>query len=254
VSPKPTETTLNSEEPAKTRRHTMSRPTRRKQLLRSLFVLLVVLFATMGPSGVGPARAIPPLFLCDSDADVGDFYYEYVAPDTSDYIIWECKKTLYFGYWWQIAAIRNLEEDAKSFSEEWRKWLQEEVWQGLVDVGLARIDRDGNPSNDNLDSVVSFQLHGPSGSPIFRRLGTRIIVGYSGSSSGPFSACSDTGWKTTSSQVSAFSIKLQYGNGGKCGTGYYRLQGAGEFLSASTGQWVKTGWVYSAPIYMVGGQ
>ena len=30
------------------------------------------------------------------------------------------------------------------------------------------------------------------------------------------------------------------------GDGYYRLQGAGEYLSVSTGQWVRTGWVYAS--------
>lgn len=230
----------------------MRPPIRRKHVLASLFVLALVLGSIVAPDSARPAHAIPPYIACNSDSEVGDLYIEYVSLYSSDYIVWECEKGPYFGYWWRIAAIRNGEEDAKAFSKDWKKFVEEEVYQGLVDIGIGIIDRDGNPTNDNMDSVVAFTLHGPNGSPIYRTLGARIIVGYSPYSSGPFSACSDTGWKTSNPDVSAFSTKLQYGNGAKCGTGFYRLQGSGRFLSQSTGSWVTMPWVYSAPLFAYG--
>ncbi|HET8659223.1 MAG TPA: hypothetical protein VFM55_09525 [Micromonosporaceae bacterium] len=230
----------------------MRSPKRRRYVLASLLALLFVTGSVVAPQAARPAQAIPPYWECNSDGEVGRLWTEWISVASSDYIVWECEKGPYFGYWWRIADIRNAEDDAKAFSENWKKFVQDEVYQGLVDIGLGLIDLDGNPSNDNLDSVVSFTLHGPSGSPIFRTLGARILVGYSRYSSGPFSACSDTGWLTSNPDVSAFSTKLQYGNGGKCGTGFYRLQGSGRFLSQSTGSWVTMPWVYSSPLYVYG--
>jgi len=227
----------------------------RRNLLRTVSVLILGLVSAGTPLGARPASAIPPhIPFCDSEDDIGKRYTELVALDSADYVVWECKKGPYFGYFFQIVDYRNAEDDAREFSEDWSKFLGGEAWQAIVDAGLGIIDTDGNYANDNIDSTVSFQLHGPSGSPIYRTLGARILVGYSRYSSGPFGACSDTGWKTSAPNVSAFSLKLQYGNGGKCGTGYYRLQGAGEFLSVSTGQWTKTGWVYTDPLYVIGPQ
>jgi hypothetical protein len=220
---------------------------RKRLALRILLVALITTVATVVPFGAA-AHAIPPYWLCDSEDDLDNPpIVEFISANSSDYILWECRRGPYFGYYWQITGIGNAEEDAYEFEENWIKFLFGQVAQGLVDVGIGLIDTDGNPTNDNLDAVVSFTLHGPSGSPIFRTLGARIIVGYSSTGpSGPFTACSDTGWRTSNPDVSAFSTKLQYGNGGKCGSGWYRVQGAGQYKSVATGQWEKTGWVFAS--------
>ncbi len=224
---------------------------RRRGVLRVVVVLLAVLGLTGGQvSRPDPARAIPPIYLCDSQDDVGKTYIEWVSVYGSDYIVWECT---YFPtwhmYWWRLADIRNAEEDARAFYDSWKRFVGEEVWAGIVQGAIGEIDADGDWRNNNIDSVATFSLRGPNGSPIYRTLGARIIVGVSRNGGQSWDACSDTGWRTSNPDVSAFSTKLQYPDGPKCGVGHYRTQAAGRFKSVSTGQWVTTGWVYTPMMF-----
>jgi hypothetical protein len=123
-----------------------------------------------GTAGQGAARpqvAEPenlrlPDYAC-AERYLGLLYYQPVATNTSDYIIWQCVHTPIFKYWWKIKRIGNQQEDEERGDYKWLKFGAEGVWQGIVQSGFAVIDVDGNPSNDNLDSVASFDLRGPSG-------------------------------------------------------------------------------------------
>jgi hypothetical protein len=196
-----------------------------------------------------PGAAKLPDFPCE-ERFLGVFYYQPIAFNTSDYIIWQCVHTPIFKYWWKMKRIGNQKEDEGRGDYKWLKFGVEGVWQGIVQGGFAVIDVDGNPSNDNLDSVASFDLRGPSGSPIYRTLATRLLVAVS-KSGGPWNACSDTGWEQAPPNTFFWESKLQYGNGPKCGTGRYSAWAAGRFKSVSTGQWVTTDWVKTDPIAVV---
>jgi hypothetical protein len=110
------------------------------------------------------------------------------------------------------------------------------------------LDADGVHSNDNLDFVGSFDLRGPHGSPLNRTVAVRLLVLHSATAGSGYTACSDTGWKQAPTSGSHFFYELQYGNGPKCGNGYYKLWTAGRFKSVSTGDWVTSPWNKGTPI------
>jgi hypothetical protein len=201
------------------------------------------------PQAAEPDAAALPDYVCAEPYE-GLLYYQPVSFNSSDYIIWQCVYTPIFKYWWKMRRIGNQQEDEERGDYKWLKFGAEHVWQGIVQSGFAVIDVDGNPSNDNLDSVASFDLRGPSGSPINRTLATRLLVAVS-KQGGPWKACSDTGWEQAPPNTFFWETVLQYGNGPKCGTGRYSAWAAGRFKSVSTGQWVTTDWVKTDPIAVV---
>lgn len=196
-----------------------------------------------------PDDADIPDYICE-ERFLGVFYYQPVAFNSSDYIIWQCVYTPVFKYWWKMRRIGNQQEDEERGDYKWLKFGASGVWQGIVQSGFAVIDVDGDPRNDNLDSVASFDLRGPSGSPIYRTLATRLLVAVS-KNGGPWNACSDTGWEQAPPNTFFWETILQYGNGPKCGTGRYSAWAAGRFKSVSTGQWVTTDWVKTDPIAVI---
>jgi hypothetical protein len=190
-----------------------------------------------------------PDYLCAKETK-GNLYYQPFSADSGDYIIWECVYTPIFKYWWKMRRVGNeqLDEEFDSVNK-WVKFGVEKVWQGIVQSAIGRVDLDGNPSNDNVDSIASFDLRGPSGSPIYRTMDVRLLVAVS-KGGGPWSACSDTGWQRAPSGSFFWEVKLQY-DGPKCKTARYSAWAAGRFLSVSTGQWVTTDWVKTDPISVV---
>jgi hypothetical protein len=56
-----------------------------------------------------PGAAKLPDFPCE-ERFLGVFYYQPIAFNTSDYIIWQCVHTPIFKYWWKMKRIGNQKE------------------------------------------------------------------------------------------------------------------------------------------------
>ena len=175
---------------------------------------------------------------------------EFVAPNTSDYVVWRCSQ--YDSedlYYWKIDDFGNANEKLGELDAmETLRWLRDGVFIGLIGEGFGVIDADGNHSNDNLDFVGSFDLRGPHGSPLNRTIAVRLLVLHSSTAGSGYTACSDTGWNQAPTSGSKAFYELQYGNGPKCGNGYYKLWTAGRFKSVATGDWVTSPWDKGTPI------
>jgi hypothetical protein len=192
-------------------------------------LLLAIAFALTVASA--PVAAAPPIEpkdfpvgLC-TERNEGQAQPEFLNPNTSDYVVWRCSQ--YDSqdlYYWKIDDF------------------------GTANEKLGVLDADGNHSNDNLDFVGSFDLRGPHGSPLNRTIAVRLLVLHSSSAGSGYTACSDTGWKQAPTSGSKAFYELQYGNGPKCGNGYYKLWTAGRFKSVATGDWVTSPWDKGNPI------
>lgn len=200
------------------------------QRRRSAGVLLLTIAFALTVASAPVAAAPPiepkdfPVGLC-TERNEGQAQPEFLNPNTSDYVVWRCSQ--YDSqdlYYWKIDDF------------------------GTANEKLGVLDADGVHSNDNLDFVGSFDLRGPHGSPLNRTIAVRLLVLHSSSAGSGYTACSDTGWKQAPTSGSKAFYELQYGNGPKCGNGYYKLWTAGRFKSVATGDWVTSPWDKGNPI------
>lgn len=205
----------------------MGSPSQRR---RSAGVLLLAIAFALTVASTPVAAAPPiepqdfPVGLC-TERNEGQAQPEFLNPNTSDYVVWRCSQ--YDSqdlYYWKIDDF------------------------GTANEKLGVLDADGVHSNDNLDFVGSFDLRGPHGSPLNRTIAVRLLVLHSSSAGSGYTACSDTGWKQAPTSGSRAFYELQYGNGPKCGNGYYKLWTAGRFKSVATGDWVTSPWDKGNPI------
>lgn len=205
----------------------MGSPSQRR---RSAGVLLLAIAFALTVASTPVAAAPPiepqdfPVGLC-TERNEGQAQPEFLNPNTSDYVVWRCSQ--YDSqdlYYWKIDDF------------------------GTANEKLGVLDADGVHSNDNLDFVGSFDLRGPHGSPLNRTIAVRLLVLHSSSAGSGYTACSDTGWKQAPTSGSKAFYELQYGNGPKCGNGYYKLWTAGRFKSVATGDWVTSPWDKGNPI------
>lgn len=205
----------------------MGSPSQRR---RSAGVLLLTIAFALTVASAPVAAAPPiepqdfPVGLC-TERNEGQAQPEFLNPNTSDYVVWRCSQ--YDSqdlYYWKIDDF------------------------GTANEKLGVLDADGVHSNDNLDFVGSFDLRGPHGSPLNRTIAVRLLVLHSSSAGSGYTACSDTGWKQAPTSGSRAFYELQYGNGPKCGNGYYKLWTAGRFKSVATGDWVTSPWDKGNPI------
>lgn len=230
----------------------MGSPSQRR---RSAGVLLLAIAFALTVASTPVAAAPPiepkdfPVGLC-TERNEGQAQPEFLNPNTSDYVVWRCSQ--YDSqdlYYWKIDDFGTANEKLGELDAmETLKWVSEGVFIGLVGEGFGVLDADGVHSNDNLDFVGSFDLRGPHGSPLNRTIAVRLLVLHSSSAGSGYTACSDTGWKQAPTSGSRAFYELQYGNGPKCGNGYYKLWTAGRFKSVATGDWVTSPWDKGNPI------
>jgi hypothetical protein len=217
-------------------------------------VLLAIAFAlTVASAPVAAAPPIEPedfpLGLCTEKIE-GAAQIEPLNPNTSDYVVWRCSQ--YDSqdlYHWKIDDFGTANEKLGELDAmETLKWVRDGVFIGLIGEGFGVLDADGVHSNGNLDFVGSFDLRGPNGSPLNRDHRRPASGAPFQQRRAGYTACSDTGWKQAPTSGYKAFYELQYGNGPKCGNGYYKLWTAGRFKSVATGDWVTSPWDQGNPI------
>ena len=90
--------------------------------------------------------------------------------------------------------------------------------------------------------VAGFQLYDSNKQTIFRTLALRILMKHSTNGGASWGTCGDTGWDQSPGHVARFQIARTYLTP-KCGSGLYQTSVAARFISATSGQWVNTGWM-----------
>jgi hypothetical protein len=197
--------------------------------------MLASILVLVGPGGT--ATAFPPV----SCIREGQSYIE--GPTTGgNYLVWVCQKGPYFGYWWKLDRIGNINDEAKAISETgWKKFIQGEVWQGLVQAGLG-----GGQLSTTL--VGSFDLRALDGQPYTRTMAVRVAYKYLPSGGSSWIACGDS-TKFSSYPTSTLSYHYTHA-AGRCGTGYYQTWVTASFVSAATGKWVNTDWMHTPSLFI----
>ena len=197
--------------------------------LRVVLTLCLVLATAMLLGPVARRAAAEPSFDCEPKyAD-----QEFKVYLNNDYIKYKCVFGSNYKWWWAIVEVGSDEEH-----EDWERYFQASIYQAVLQSGIGRV---GGPGL----FIGAYELRTPSGIPMPRRLGVRLLVKYS--SGGAWHTCSDTGWKLSPRATARWEYWFDYEQYGKpkCGDHTYRVSAAGQFLSESTGQWVTNSWVQS---------
>jgi hypothetical protein len=229
---------------------------RPRRLRRSLLLALVTLCLTLPALHLTPAVAAPtstseaagaeprstsayPNRACGPQNE-GEIYPEW-EPDPGIWLYWECTYGANFAWWWELVGV-GLGDDEDT---DWRRYYQTGVWQSIVQSGA------GYDSSGAGEFVGTYDLRGPSGSPIYRTMAVRLIVKIN--RSGSWDLCGDTGWVQAPTTTNKWQHELRYGSKTPCNqNGWYRVSAAGRFRSVSTGQWVTNAWVQSGSVYLAG--
>jgi hypothetical protein len=150
-------------------------------------------------------------------------------------------------YYWALSDIRNAHEDLEEFADALGHYVDAGVWEGILQGGFGLLPAS---QQHRMVYVAHFQLYDSSKQTIFRTLALRILMKHSTNGGASWGTCGDTGWQQSSGHVARFQIARTYLTP-KCGDGrQYQTSVAARFISATSGQWVNTGWMNVGTIYV----
>ena len=83
----------------------------------------------------------------------------------------------------------------------------EGVWQGVVQSGVGSFDADA-ADRAHIRYVGAFDLRSWGGTPIPREINIHMVAKYSLNDGATWTTCGDTGWKSSGSPRSEFSVEF----------------------------------------------
>jgi hypothetical protein len=157
-----------------------------------------------------------------------------------DYVRWVCSwHSVYHFYYWKLSDLRNANKDLEDLRKGFGYFFATNVWEGVLQGGFGLL-----PASEQhrMIYVAGFQLYDSNKQTIFRTLALRILMKHSTNGGASWGTCGDTGWQQSPGHVARFQITRTYLTP-KCGSGLYQTSVAARFISATSGQWVNTGWM-----------
>ena len=181
----------------------------------------------------------------------GDTQLQGFVDGTESIIIWTCTKgTDVSGlpplYYWKHKILKDdpWGETRKEVASTIIRKYAEGVWQGVVQSGVGSFDADA-ADRAHIRYVGAFDLRSWGGTPIPREINIHMVAKYSLNDGATWTTCGDTGWKSSGSPRSEFSVEF-YKLASSC-PGDTRVHTRARFLQAS-GTWWTSGWLVTGPV------